>query len=128
MRDDPTSTPFDVADGAMLAVVIIWAANNVVVKAALDELSPMAYVGGRFAIVLVLVFGWLAARRRLCPVRRADVPALLLSGGFGYAAYNTLFTIGLERTSAFSVAVLVSLGPVFTLLLASALGTERVRP
>jgi len=117
----------DTADLAMLGVVIVWAANNVVVKDALDELSPLAYVGGRFVIVLVLLFGWFGARRSLRVPDRADLPLLLLAGLAGYAAYNTLFTFGLEHTSAFSVALLISLGPIFTILLATALGTERIR-
>ena len=119
---------FDVADGAMLAVVLIWAGNNVVVKAVLDELAPLAYVVGRFVIVVVLVFGWLWARGVDVRVRRGDVPLLLLAGGTGYAAYNALFTIGLDRTSAFSVALLVALGPIFTLVFAALLGIEAVRP
>lgn len=117
----------DTADLAMLGVVIVWAANNVVVKDALDELTPLAYVGGRFVIVLVLLFGWFGARRSLRLPDRADLPLVLLAGLSGYAAYNTLFTFGLEHTSAFSVALLISLGPIFTMLLATALGTERIR-
>lgn len=117
----------DIGDLAMLGVVIVWAANNVVVKAALDELTPLAYVGGRFVIVIALLFGWFGARRSLQVPDRRDLPLLLLAGGSGYAAYNTLFTFGLERTSAFSVALLISLGPIFTILLATALGTERMR-
>lgn len=118
----------DVADGVMLAVVVIWAANNVIVKATLDELSPLAYVLGRFAIVVALVFAWLGARRGLRRPDTADWPLVILAGISGYAVYNALFTVGLERTSAFSVALLISLGPVFTLLLAALLGMERVRP
>ena len=117
----------DVADGVMLAVVLIWAANNVVVKAVLDELAPLAYVLGRFVIVVALLFGWLALRRvPLRPVR-ADLPLFALAGLSGYAIYNAFFTVGLDRTSAFSVALLISLGPVFTLLFATLLGIERAR-
>ena len=112
----------------MLAVVLIWAANNVIVKTVLDELSPLAYVLGRFLIVVVLVFAWLAVRRGLHRPEPADVPLFVLAGVSGYAAYNALFTVGLERTSAFSVALLISLGPVFTLLFARLLGIERARP
>lgn len=118
----------DVSDLVMVGVVVTWAGNNVVVKSALDELTPLAYVGGRFLIVIALLFSWLLARRSVQRVRRDDWPALLLTGISGYAAYNALFTLGLDRTSAFSVALLVALGPVFTLLFASALGSERVRP
>lgn len=118
----------DIADAVMLLVVAIWAVNNVAVKSALDELSPLAYVGARFIIVVVLIVVWLGVRRELRPIRRDDLPALIVSGLTGYAAYNVLFTIGLDRTSAFSVAILISLGPIFTLLMAVALGMERVRP
>lgn len=119
---------FDLADAAMLGVVLIWAENNVLVKTALSELDPLAYVVGRLAIVSLLLFAWLAARRRFEPPRRADLLRFLVVGLVGYAAYNVLFTIGLERTSVFSVALLVSLGPIFTLLFAAAIGLERVRP
>lgn len=118
----------DIADGAMLAVVLIWAGNNVIVKAALDELAPLAYVLGRFVIVVLLLFAWLGARWTDLRLRRADLPRTLLAGVSGYAVYNALFTVGLDRTSAFSVALLIALGPVFTLLFAAALGIERTRP
>jgi len=118
----------DTADGAMAAVVLIWAANNVVVKAVLDELDPFAYILARFVIVVALVFSWLALRRQLRPPRAADLPAFLLAGLSGYAIYNALFTVGLAHTSAFSVALLISLGPVFTLIFATVLGIERARP
>lgn len=117
----------DVADGAMAAVVLIWAVNNVVVKAVLDELDPLAYLLARFVIVVLLVFAWLGARRGLPRPRREDVARFFVAGLSGYAVYNALFTVGLARTSAFSVAVLISLGPVFTLLFATLLGTERAR-
>lgn len=123
----PAARAFDVGDAAMLAVVLIWAGNNVVVKGALAELDPLAYVVGRFAIVVALLFAWLAPRRTLAVPRRADLPRYLFVGLTGYALYNALFTVGLANTSVFSVALLVSMGPVFTLLIASVLGMERVR-
>ncbi len=118
---------FDAADGAMAVVVLIWAANNVIVKAVLDELAPLAYILARFLLVVLFVFAWLGVRRALPRPRREDVPRFLVVGLSGYAVYNALFTVGLARTSAFSVAVLISLGPVFTLLFATLLGIERAR-
>ena len=69
----------------------------------------------------------MAAGRRIVPPALADLPRFLFAGLFGYAVYNALFTFGLDRTSVFSVALLVSLGPIFTLLLAALLRTDRVR-
>src|SRR5689334_16766982 len=118
---------FDSADLAMLCVVFVWAANNLVVKGALAELEPLAYVAGRFAIVVLLLFGWMAVRRRFAAPALADWPRFLFAGLFGFAVYNALFTVGLERTTVSSVALLVSLGPIFTMLLAAALRMDRVR-
>lgn len=117
----------DLADGVMLGVVLIWGANNVIVKAVLDELAPLAYVFGRFLIVVILLLGWLGLRRQVRVPARADWPRFVVAGLSGFALYNLLFTVGLDTTSAFSVALLISLGPVFTLLLASLLGIERTR-
>ena len=117
----------DVADGAMLAVVVIWAVNNVGVKHALAELAPLPFVLGRFVIVVALLFAWLGIRRRLTLPARADLPLFLLSGVSGFAVYNALFHVGLSRTTSFSTALLVNLGPIFTLLFATLLGIERAR-
>ena len=119
---------FDAADGLMLLVILIWAGNNALVKWALGDIDPVAYVLSRFALVVVLLFPWLWWRRADLRVRRTDRAALFWSGITGFSLYNLLFTLGLVHTSAFSVGLLVSLGPVFTLLLAAALGLERVRP
>jgi drug/metabolite transporter (DMT)-like permease len=124
-RRDPI---IDIADAAMLLVALVWAGNNLIVKDAVGAIAPLAYVLGRFAIVVALLFPWLRWRGANLRVRRADWPPLLLSGLSGFAVYNALFTVGLARTSAFSVALLVSLGPVCTLLLAAGLGLERIRP
>jgi len=111
----------------MPGVVVIWTANSVFVTAVLDEVSPMAYVVARFAIVVLLLFGWLAARRHLHLPARTDWPLLGLGGLSGYAIYQAFFTVGLNKTSAFFVSVLLSFGPVFLLLFAVAVGIERVR-
>lgn len=126
-RVEPGRGGIDVGDVAMLAVVLMWAANNIVVKGALAELDPLAYVVGRFVIVVVALGLAGAATRRIVVPRRADWPLFLLVGSVGFALYNALFTIGLDHTSVFSVALLVSLGPVFTMALAWAMRLERVR-
>jgi drug/metabolite transporter (DMT)-like permease len=118
----------DLADAAMLLVAVIWAGNNVLTKAILNErITPLTYVFARFAIVSVLLFGWLRLRNVDVRLRREDYRPFLISGVSGYAAYNLFFVVGLARTSAFSAAILISLGPVFTLVFAAVLRMERVR-
>lgn len=119
---------FDRADGAMLAVAVIWATNNIFTKAILnDNIGPLPYVFCRFALVTLLLFGWLRVRHIDLRVRCQDYRQYLLAGLSGYAAYNLLFVVGLSRTTAFAAAIMISLGPIFTLVFASVLGVERVR-
>src|SRR5215204_4487774 len=113
----------------MLGVVILWATNNVLTKAALERgLEPLIYVPVRFAIGTLVVFAWLKLRQVSLRVRRQDVPRLFVSGMTGFAIYNLLYVVGLSHTSVFSAAILVSLAPIFILLIAAAFGLERVRP
>jgi drug/metabolite transporter (DMT)-like permease len=115
----------DAADGMMLAVVLMWAANNILIKNTVRELPALPFVVARSAIVFVLVWSWLALRRQSARIARRDVPLFILTGICGFGVYNALFTIGMERTSAFSVSLLMSISPIFTLLLARFLGIER---
>ncbi len=119
---------FDAADGAMLLVTLIWAFNNVTSKIALAQFVPLAFVLARLALATAAVFPVVALRGRLTVPERRDWPLVVLVGALGFAVYNALFILGLDRTSAFSVALLLSLGPVFTLLFASILGIERIGP
>lgn len=116
-----------IADGAMLATVGIWAGNNVIANAPLREIEPLPYALGRLALVVLLLFAWLGIRNVDLRVRRIDVPLLILAGFTGFGAYGLLFIVGLGRTSAFSAALLISLGPLFTLLFTVALRIEIVR-
>ena len=117
----------DIADGAMLLTAVIWAGNNVIVKDAVADIDPVAYVVVRFALGVVLLFPALRLVGVPVAIPRSDWPALALAGVSGFAIYNTLFTVGLESTSAFSAALLISLGPVFTTLIAVALRMEAIR-
>lgn len=119
---------FDIADGAMLAVVLMWAVNNVLIKITVDQLSPLAYVLGRFVIVTALVWAWIAWRGMPARIATHDVPLLIIVGVTGFGVYNALFTVGIERTSAFSAALLLSLSPVFTVIFARIAGIERLSP
>jgi drug/metabolite transporter (DMT)-like permease len=109
----------------MLAVVLIWAVNNISMKVTMTVLPPLAFVLGRFVVVIALVWTWVYWRGIPARIAGRDLPLLLLVGFTGFGAYNALIAIGMSRTSAFSSALLISLGPVFTLILARLIGSER---
>lgn len=117
----------DLADAAMLLTALIWAGNNVIVKDAVREIEPVAYVVARFTLVVALLFPILMLSQTSPRVPRQDWPVLVPAGVAGFAVYNILFTVALKSTSAFSAALLISMGPAFTLLLATGLGMEQVR-
>jgi drug/metabolite transporter (DMT)-like permease len=130
MPDSSASPPrsIELADGVMLAVALLWASNNVITKAALDRgLEPLIYIVLRFALVAVLLFPYLWLRQVPLRVQRADVPRFVVSGLCGFALYNMLYVVGLSHTSAFSAAILVSLAPIFILMLSAVFGLETVR-
>jgi drug/metabolite transporter (DMT)-like permease len=115
----------EIADVAMLAVVLMWAVNNILMKVTIATVPPEAYVVARFLLVMVFVWAWIAWRRIPAAIAPRDLPLLLLIGVVGVGVYNVLFAVGIEHTSAFSAALLLSLSPVFTLVLARASGLER---
>lgn len=118
----------DIADAAMAATVLIWASNNVIVKAALGRIAPFPFVFSRFLIVAVLSFAWLKLRGTDLRIHCRDIPRLVFCGISGFSLYNLLFTVGLAHASAFSVSVLVATGPIFAMIFAAAAKIERVRP
>ena len=119
----------ELADGVMLIVAVLWASNNVFTKAALDRgLEPLIYISLRFGLVALLLFPYLWLRGVSLRMHRSDIPRFIVSGLCGFAFYNMLYIVGLSHTSAFSAAILISLAPIFILLISAIFGLERVLP
>lgn len=109
--------------------MVIWAGNNILAKAALnDSLLPLAYVFVRFLIVTVVLGVWLRVRHTPFAIDRADWPRFLVTAITGYALYNSLFMLGLARSTAFSTAIIVAMGPIFTLVFTALFRIETVYP
>jgi drug/metabolite transporter (DMT)-like permease len=76
----------------------------------------------------VLLGAWVvAARRRLSPIRRADLPLIAGLGLTGVAGYNWLFLTGLTLAPATDGSILVpGTIPILTMILAVVLLAERI--
>jgi drug/metabolite transporter (DMT)-like permease len=112
-------------DGALLAVVLMWASTFVTFKIAWRDIDPVAFTGARFAFMVTLSVAVLAvAGPRKLP-RRGDLPILAASGLTGYFLYQLGFVLGLDRTSAVASAILVSTNPMFSVLFSWMTGRER---
>ena len=110
-----------------LLVVGLWASTFIVTKAAFAELSPLAFVFVRFALMTALAFAVLSARGRTWRVRRSDLPRFFMAGLAGYTVYQLGFVLGLERTSPFASSLLIAMVPLFTMLMLALRG-ERTQP
>lgn len=115
---------------AMIAFMIVsWALNFVVGKVALREIPAMVLPGLRIAIAFLFfipIYLWDRPRRARHPLRRADLPKLLLVSICGITFNQFFFIAGLDRTSVAHMAVFISLTPVMVLVIAAIFGQERI--
>lgn len=117
---------------ALWSVVVIWATTFIAMKDAFAYLDPLPYTLFRFVWIILLAFGVLAVQHRRDPdvpltVKRRDLPRLMVASVCGYTLYQLCFVLGLDRSSIFTLSLLVALVPLFTMLMLSAMG-ERTPP
>lgn len=94
-----------------------WAANVILSKLAVGEITPMQLVSARWfgVTVLLLVF----ARKHIVtdwPVIRKHLWFVLLMGSSGFTAFNALYYFAAHSTSAINIGILQGSIPVFVLL------------
>jgi drug/metabolite transporter (DMT)-like permease len=106
----------------LLAVVIVWASTFVATKQVFSEISPLAFAFVRFTGITALAFVVLATSKATWRVLRQDWPRFVVVGLCGYTLYQLGFVLGLERTSPFSSALLISTMPLFTIVLLRVIG------
>jgi drug/metabolite transporter (DMT)-like permease len=91
------------ADLALVGVTAIWGCTFLLVKGALDQVSPVLFLAFRFGLASLVL--WLCYRRRV--VREGVVPGIIaglfLSAGYAFQ------TIGLQFTTASKSAFLTSM-------------------
>jgi len=118
-------------------LTVVWALNFMAAKIGLRYLPPLAMASFRVILAgLVMVptyifcsqlsaFGEAAEARRR-GFTWGDVWTFLYLGFFGVAINQMCFTIGLNYTSVGHAAVIVGMGPIYTLILAALFQLERV--
>jgi drug/metabolite transporter (DMT)-like permease len=116
------------AEAAVLAVVVLWAANFVVVKAVLADVPPLVFTGLRYVVASVTVLALLQWREGSIGLPRRDLLILVGLGVTGFAAYQMLWTIGLTQITAGDSALLIATTPVLVAVIAAAMGTDTLTP
>jgi drug/metabolite transporter (DMT)-like permease len=114
------------AELGVMATVVIWSANFVVVKAAVDALGPLTFTAMRFVVATIVLF--LLVRFRSGPARPPWRVALVLValGMLGFGAYQVIWSVGLTMITAGDSALLIAASPVLVVLLAGIVGMDRL--
>jgi drug/metabolite transporter (DMT)-like permease len=128
--------PFLLASAVGL-VIVIWALNFIAAKIGLRALPPLSLASLRVTLAAILLIPVYFFRRRISRsglpavstasrrVSPRDVWIFLYLGFFGVAINQICFTAGLQYTSVGHAALIVGMGPVYTLFLAVLLRVER---
>ena len=113
-------------DLILLAAVLMWSLNPVVVKVGVGEISPLAFPVLRFGVGGLVMLGVMHVRGKALRVARRDLGLIVLTAILGITVNQACFVYSLTNTGASDVAFLFATGPLVTALLATAIGLERL--
>ncbi|MBL8344762.1 MAG: DMT family transporter [Rubrivivax sp.] len=125
---ETTPHPHQLALLAGVVTVAVWGANFAVQKALFSVLPPSAFLFVRYLIMPVsaAVLLLVVTRGRWLHLPRADAWGLVGLGVLGHGVHVGLVTYGIHWSTAFSSALILACGPVFTLLILHVAGIERL--
>ncbi len=109
---------------ALLLLSVLWGAAFLFNEEVVASVPPLTVVAGRLIIASCLLVPIVLARARVMPARGVW-PALVFTALFNNVIPFTLITSAQEHISSSLAATLIGTMPLFTLVLAMALGAER---
>jgi probable blue pigment (indigoidine) exporter len=110
----------------LAAVLLFWSVNYIVGKLTLTHLDALTLASFRFQLSATLLLAIYFGQRRRTPLRARDVWTFVYLGFFGFAINQGCFVIGLSLTTSQHSVVIIAMGPILILLLASALKLEKL--
>lgn len=129
MTPSPAAYRWSLVTAVLLMVV--WGANFTITKYLLDQIGVGAFLFLRFLWMPLLGFSLLGIvyrrRWRYAKPRREDWPRFALCGLVGHALHVGIVTWGINLSTPFSSALVLTSGPLWTLLILAALGAENLR-
>lgn len=106
--------------------MVCWAANFIVVKAAIEVVPPISFSFVRFGLAALVLLAVLKWREGSVALPRRDVLPIAVLGMLGFGIYQDLWSTALGHTSAGTSALLIAATPIPTLVLSVLIGTERL--
>jgi drug/metabolite transporter (DMT)-like permease len=115
-------------DVLLLGVIVVWGTNFVVLKRALQELSPYTVNAIRFSISSAFLLAIISRRQATGPLLRRDTLRVLVAGITGFGVGQVCMLLGLSLSPASQAALLAATMPIFVALLSHLAGMERLSP
>ena len=112
-------------DLALVVLGVIWGVNFSVIKVALAEFEPLAFNALRFPLAAATLFALLRLRGPIPLPRREDWARVVFLGLLANVVYQFFFIFGIDRTLAGNASLMLATTPVWTLILATAIGREQ---
>ncbi len=103
----------------LLFCVTCWGSNFVFGSILVKEFPPMLLVAVRISFTTIVLFGYAAASGKLSRIAKQDWKLLLPLGFVGTLLNQSAFFAGLQSTDATTAALITSLAPITTALLAA---------
>ena len=114
----------------LFLVCLIWGATPASGKFTVEAFSPLMITGMRFALIALVLFAWLFLthdKKSLRPPKDVLIVTFFM-GVMGILVHNGLLFTGLNYTTATNTALIESIGPTATTLLAFLFLGERLNP
>ena len=116
------------AEGALVGAALLYGLTFPLVHDALADITPFAYLLGRFAIATLILMPFaISALRKPGPERRMLVRAGLTAGVILFGGYATQ-TVGLQYTSPSTSAFITGLYVIITPIIESVISRKLPRP
>ncbi len=115
--------------GLLCLMVTFWSLNFIVGKYALQELPALMVASLRATLSAIFILPLYLLRgedKEHAAWRLRDVPLLGALGVLGVVLNQVFFVLGLSRTSVGHSSILIGMGPLLVLLIAAAVGQERI--
>ena len=113
---------------ALVAVCLVWGATPACGKILSTSMSPLFITGLRFVLMAGILFSWLfiTGQKKAFRPDKKFIPFLVFMGFMGITVHNGLLFTGLHYTTATNTALIESIGPTATTILAFLFVGERL--
>ena len=98
---------------------LFWAGNNIVARAVVSDIPPVALSFWRWAVAFLIVtpFAWPKVRAQW-PIIRSHWRLMAVLGCLGVAGYNTIVNLAVTTTTAINVSLVNAVTPAVTVVVA----------